>query len=451
MNQEETPKLKKARSACEVTDWSVAGENELQDQDRQHQDDDEESVDEGSAEEGTRLRDRGGILETLTNPLANKRVDEQVVSGNSNKSLRKQKLTSEIGRVTSKPHHTRSAVFHLDVNGLTRTPYEVEGVDIGDGFYRLQRSGIALVNMKNLLATTNNFACLLSVNSIWDTSEDVPDIPAATIQHVKDHLTQEIVEFENDKLLMLCALEYELARGSVCHHQYSDQTDTLLCHIFQALRFELPPTYFAFELVGEDTFIHNVVHTLFVSVFEGYDIEWANIQSAGSKERRSERGLEGLRPDLTISKAGMTVLSLECKPPTYDRRSSVYLKDKWKLANLGKDEVDRQLKLNIDLSFHVVIQVFGLCMEVSTITLEHGVYHLHCHQKVYLPRARDDSGAVRNSIRALLSVKTWFDAFRFPPRYEEAGMRTPPAKAKQRKKTLISPTIRDLFSVPREP
>ncbi|KAG0064367.1 hypothetical protein BGZ90_002237 [Linnemannia elongata] len=185
--------------------------------------------------------------------------------------------------------------------------------------------------------------------------------------------------------------------------------DTLLCHIFQALRFELPPTYFAFELVGEDTFIHNVVHTLFVSVFEGYDIEWANIQSAGSKERRSERGLEGLRPDLTISKAGVIVLSLECKPPTYDRRSLVYLKDKWKLANLGKDEVDRQLKLNIDLPFHVVIQVFGHCME------------------------------------------TWFDAFRFPPRYEEAGMRTPPAKAKQRKKTLISPTIRDLFSVPREP
>jgi len=112
-------------------------------------------------------------------------------------------------------------------------------------------------------------------------------------------------------------------------------------------------------LIGEDTFIHNVVHTLFVSVFEGYDIEWANAQSAGSKERRSERGLEGLRPDLTISKAGVTVLSLECKPPTYDRRSVVYLKDKWKLANLGKDEVDRQLKLNIDLPFHVVIQVFG--------------------------------------------------------------------------------------------
>lgn len=44
-------------------------------------------------------------------------------------------------------------------------------------------------------------------------------------------------------------------------------------------------------------------------------------------------------------------------------------------------------------------------MEVSTITLEHGVYHFHCQQKVYLPRARDDIGAVRNSIRALLSVK----------------------------------------------
>ncbi|KAF9117825.1 hypothetical protein BGW39_001759 [Mortierella sp. 14UC] len=118
-------------------------------------------------------------------------------------------------------------------------PYEVDGVDVGDGFYRLQRSGVALVNMKNPLATINNFTCLLSVNSIWDTSEDVLDIPAATIQH------------------MLCSAIF-----------------------FPALRCDLPPTYFAFELVAEDTFIHNVVHTLFVSVFDGYDIEWANAQSA---------------------------------------------------------------------------------------------------------------------------------------------------------------------------
>ncbi|KAF9900994.1 hypothetical protein EC991_006636, partial [Linnemannia zychae] len=403
---EETPNLKKTRSVREVTDWSAAGENELQDQDHQQRDDDEESVDQESADEGgARLPGRERNLETSTSPLANKRVDEDLVKEKPNRSPCKRTLMSEPGISTSKRHHTRSAELPLDVNGLIRIPYEVDGVDVGDGFYRLQRSGVALVNMKTLMTTTNNFACLLSVNGIWDTNEDVPGIPATTIQRIKSHLTQEIVEFGDDRSLMLCALEQELAQGSVCHRQYLDQTDALLYHIFQALRRELPQTYFAFELVGEDTFIHNVVHTLFVSIFEGYNIEWANAQSTGSKERRPERGLEGLRPDLIISKAAVTVLSLECKPPTYDRRSIVYLKDKWKLANLGKDEVDRQLRLNIDLPFHVVIQVFEHCMEISTITLEPGIYHFHCQQKVYLSRARDDIGAVRNSIRALLSVK----------------------------------------------
>ncbi|KAF9112472.1 hypothetical protein BGW39_004044, partial [Mortierella sp. 14UC] len=85
--EEETLKLKKARLVCEVTGWSTAGENEPQDQDRQHRDDDEESVDQGSVEEErTRLPGRGRNLEILTNLLANKRVDEELVSEKSNKS-----------------------------------------------------------------------------------------------------------------------------------------------------------------------------------------------------------------------------------------------------------------------------------------------------------------------------------------------------------------------------
>ncbi|KAG9061196.1 hypothetical protein KI688_007534 [Linnemannia hyalina] len=173
--EEESPKLKKARSVCEVTGWSTAGE--------------------------MKSKIRIANIGTMT-----KRVSDKGLWKKKEPDCRRT-LTSETETGTSKRHHTRPAVLHLDVNGLIRIPYEVDGVDVRDG----------------------------SVDSIRDRSDDVPDIPAATIQHVKNHLMQDIFEFGDDKSLLLCALEQELARGSLCHHQYSDQTDALLCHIFQVL------------------------------------------------------------------------------------------------------------------------------------------------------------------------------------------------------------------------
>jgi len=74
-------------------------------------------------------------------------------------------------------------------------------------------------------------------------------------------------------------------------------------------------------------------------IFDGYDIEQANIQSAGSKKRRSECGLEGLPPNFTFFNAGMAVLSLECKHPIIVGAVQSII-DKWKLANLREDEAD---------------------------------------------------------------------------------------------------------------
>ncbi|KAG0264833.1 hypothetical protein BG011_005956 [Mortierella polycephala] len=113
--------------------------------------------------------------------------------------------------------------------------------------------------------------------------------------------------------------------------------------------YELPATYFAFGATGEDTFVHEAVRTLFTCTFKDFDIEWANHQSAASKTRRGKRGLEEVRPDMSLSKNGYTILPLEVKSPMYDRRS----------------------------------------MEICTMTLMNGVYHFHCNHQVYLPGARD--------------------------------------------------------------
>ncbi|KAI8594472.1 hypothetical protein EDD21DRAFT_421688 [Dissophora ornata] len=288
------------------------------------------------------------------------------------------------------------------------------------------------------------------MNSIWDTTQELEDLSAPTILKMKGLLMRKIVQFEEPQQLLFFRLESDLAAGHISTYTGSDPLEARLYHIFQSLRYELPATYFAFSATGEDTFVHKVVHTLFTCIFEDFDVEWANHQSMASKVRRAVRGLEGLRPDLSLSKKGYTILSLEVKPPLYDRRSTVYLKDRWKLASLDKDELDHQLRENVDLPCHVTIQVFGHRMEINTMTLMNGVYHFHCNHQVYLPRARDDVGAVRNSIQALLSVETWLKEFTFPPTYQQAKARIPPQKANEAKKTLISPSQRDLFSITRE-
>ncbi|KAI1315161.1 hypothetical protein EDD11_001218 [Mortierella claussenii] len=340
--------------------------------------------------------------------------------------------------------------FYVDASAVIRTAYMIDDEDVGAAFYKLQMSGVILANDLDRLVTRANFACFLSVNSIWDTTEELDGLTAPTFVAIKESLARRLVRFEGAQLLLLCRLESELASGDISAYTGSDPLEARLFHIFRSLRYELPATYYSFEATGEDTFIHQVVHTLFTCIFKDFDVEWANHQSAASKSRRAERGLEGVRPDLSLSKKGCTVLSMEVKPPLYDRRSTVYLKDRWKLASLAKDELDNQLLENVDLPCYIAIQVFGHRMEINTMTLMNGVYHFHRNHEVYLPRARDDVGVVRNSIEALLSVEAWLKDFTFPPAYQQAGGRTPPPKANEVKKTLLSPSQRELFSLTRE-
>ncbi|KAF9962896.1 hypothetical protein BGZ65_007290 [Modicella reniformis] len=244
---------------------------------------------------------------------------------------------------------------------------------------------------------------------------------------------------------MLCKIEEELTTGSISPRTESDTLSVQFIDIYRGLIYDLPKTYFAFDLAGEDTFVHRTLHTFFSVIFKDFKLDWANSHSIGSKARRQPEGGEGKRPDLQITRKGHTIATLEIKPPSFDRRSNVYLSDRWKLASLAKDALDVQLRLNVDLPFHAAIQVFGHRMEINTMTLHQGVYHFHCVHHVYLPRARDDVGTVCNTIRALLSVEAWLDKFEFPPQYLPHGARTPPRKANDVKMTLLTPTKRPLF------
>ncbi|KAI7816755.1 hypothetical protein BC939DRAFT_508020 [Gamsiella multidivaricata] len=399
--------------------------------DKQRQDDQEDQGDQEDQEEQQKPQ----------KPQKQEKRDKALVA-----SICKRSNTAVDSRLSKRRPSARANSFHIDADTMIRTVYEINEEDVGAAFYNFQLAGVALANDLDALVTRGNFACIL----IWDTSQELGDLTAPTFLMIKGLLMRELVRFKEAQQLLLCRLESDLASGHISTYTGSDPLEARLFHIFQSLCYELPATYYAFEAIGEDTFVHRVVHTLFTCIFKDFDVEWANHQSAASKSRRGGRGLEGVRPDLSLSKKGYIVLSMEVKPPIYDRRSTVYLKDRWKLASLAKDELDDQLRENVDLPYFVAVQVFGHRMEISTMTLMNGVYHFHRNHEVYLPRARDDVGAVRNSIEALLSVEAWLKEFKFPPTYMKAGARTPPRKVNEVKKTLISPSQRELFSSTRE-
>ncbi|KAF9084542.1 hypothetical protein BGX27_003784, partial [Mortierella sp. AM989] len=195
---------------------------------------------------------------------------------------------------------------------------------------------------------------------------------------------------------------------------------------------------------GEDSFVHKALHAMISTVFGDFKKKWANKSAEGSKERRKENDKEGLRPDLQVTINNQTVLFMEVKPPSCAAEMT-YLADRWKLANLAKDELDASLRKHIRLPFVTIIQVFGHKMEIHTVSLQNGLYHFHQQFQVYVPRARDDAGSARACLQALFSVKSWLQGLRLPPVFELAQSRPRPAELDDVKKSRITPTTRRMF------
>ncbi|KAG0360260.1 hypothetical protein BGZ54_009638 [Gamsiella multidivaricata] len=226
----------------------------------------------------------------------------------------------------------------------------------------------------------------------------------------------------------------------------NDETVKATMANFQCfLKNDLPQTYYPFSAdEGEDSFVHKALHAMISTVFSDFKKKWANKSAEGSKERRKEDDREGLRPDLQITINNQIVLFMEVKPPSCATELK-YLADRWKLANLAKDELDASLRKHIRLPFVTTIQVFGHRMEIHTVSLQNGLYHFHQQFQMYVPRARDDAGPVRACLQALYSVKSWLQDLRLPPTFELVQSRPRPAELDDIKKSKITPTKRIMF------
>ncbi|KAF9157588.1 hypothetical protein BGX20_003831, partial [Mortierella sp. AD010] len=245
-------------------------------------------------------------------------------------------------------------VFKLSANRIASTTYFKNEEDIGDKFFRLQLDGVDLVNDPSVMATSENLFCFLSVNSIWDTAYSI-DLKKDTVEKIGASLMRASFKFPQDDQLLLSDLEQNLKSNLRQTRIGKNYRQQIVIHIFASLMYSLPATYFSFKQDLEDTFVHKTLNALFSTIFALFDLEWANKHAEGSRERRKD----GLKPDLQLDIGGRTVLFLEVKPPGPVHHESDYLSDKWKLLNLAKDEIDRNLRRHFHMPFIVTIQVFG--------------------------------------------------------------------------------------------
>lgn len=290
-----------------------------------------------------------------------------------------------------------------------------------------------------------NVGYFLALNYIWDTSFDL-GLKQRTSQLVRDQFSRPKFNFTRDHVLLMHDLEQELEEGDIQRTAAShDQLGNELVDIYRALNRELPVTSFPFdEIDGEDTFVHKTLHSIFSTVFKGFHIRWANKAARGSRERRKEDKKEGLRPDYQVLKNDVPLLYLEVKSLASTTEQE-YLRDRWKLANMAKDELDASYHKHIRLPFMTVIQIFGRKMEVHTITLQHGIYHMSQQFRVHVPCGRDDGAAIQPCLRALYSIKAWLDEVVLPPTYELVRSRPRPPELNDVKQSWITPTKRKMM------
>ncbi|KAF9405752.1 hypothetical protein BGZ76_006490 [Entomortierella beljakovae] len=209
------------------------------------------------------------------------------------------------------------------------------------------------------MATIENFPKFLSMNYIWGTSVRPKSLP----QDIHNTICQDFIwprSMLPEDISKLCQiLNDQLADGlDLQIEDMSSKAYRSLLVFYESLALKLPMKYLSFKNGIEDTYCHGIIDALFTrqfSVRSAYDLEWANKEANGSKERRDN----GYKPDAIISKDGKELAFVEIKPPKEDRSMKLYLKDQWKLANYCKDNIDMYLRHGIRITESAAIQIFG--------------------------------------------------------------------------------------------
>ncbi|KAF9344031.1 hypothetical protein BGX34_006065, partial [Mortierella sp. NVP85] len=333
--------------------------------------------------------------------------------------------------------------FYIDPDSFPTMIYSIGKDDVGAAFKSLQKVGAALVNNPAKKATLKNLHCFLAVNYIWDTTSDI-GLEQATLRLISEQFRRPKFMFATSHVLLICELEQELAANDIQRTaENNDHLGKEIIDIFWALKKDLPQALYPFP-ENDDTFVHRVLHSMLSTIFQDFKTVWANKAATGSRERREEDGKEGWCPDLQVIKNDVAVMYLKVKS-LESTTAHEYLADRWKLASLAKDELDACYRKHISLPFMTIVQVYGRKLEVYTMLLQNGIYHMAQQFQVYVPCDRADGAAIRPCLSALYSVKMWLSGLCLPPSYQSINSRSPPQELSDIKTSQLTLSKRKLF------
>ncbi|KAK3810188.1 MAG: hypothetical protein J3Q66DRAFT_404949 [Benniella sp.] len=327
----------------------------------------------------------------------------------------------------SRPRHNqgrRSSITLPDEGTLVDTSklqvyrYMFGKANIGRLFKGFQVASAPTVNTFDIRVTLANLPNFLSINYIWDTSVALSGLSVNVHKEIRDRFVWPISPMPHAHTLRT-SLENQLRNED----EIFINGDTVELRAIQSLyhnfSLKLPLESHTFEKSVEDTFCHGAIDTLFTHFFPRrgvYDLEWANKEASGSKERR----YNGYKPDAIVSRDGCEIFFLEVKPP---EESAIrhYLSDQWKLANLCKDTITSFVGQGRAITKAAGIQIFGYKVSLYTMEYVGGIYHWSRSCICYLPCDVNDGSRIFGCLELFQTLKDFLDTIA-----TDKVMQTPP-------------------------
>ncbi|KAG0273561.1 hypothetical protein BGZ96_004789, partial [Linnemannia gamsii] len=82
---------------------------------------------------------------------------------------------------------------HFNPDSTRRVSLTMAGYDVSAAFRRLQEEAVSFINDESLKVSVKKVYLMLSVNSIWDTSERLPGMPADTHRGILSEIKSAVV------------------------------------------------------------------------------------------------------------------------------------------------------------------------------------------------------------------------------------------------------------------
>ncbi|KAG9063314.1 hypothetical protein KI688_004196 [Linnemannia hyalina] len=344
----------------------------------------------------------------------NKRRQSDVLAENPQEQDHPQQRKKRQQRHQQHPQDDEGPVHRpfFDPATAIPSPLEIEGVDIGNPFRRLQDEAAAVVNDVKKTLTLEFLPFFLAANHIWDATYQLPGMSDDDHDTIQGALHVPVVRLSEHLVLFSRSLGHDMtSKGYIRSRETQSREQDALLVLLQQASQKLPRKFLPFKhLRNEDTHAHSVLDSLFTFVFpayhQRYELHWANRASNGSSERRKG---DAYKPDATVLRDGFELGFMEMKPPREERHQRAYLEDMWALSGFAKDAIDLHLRHSRILTAAPCVHVFGFQMTLYQLTFQNGIYVWQSVHASYLPRDQYDSGNMMDCVELLKTFKAIMD------------------------------------------